>query len=65
LPKKTVDTIVNGQNHYVLALKGNQPKLRAEVEHIAAEQNPLDIHREEKRSNGYENEWFVDVFAAY
>lgn len=62
MPKKIVNAIVGGKNHYVLAVKGNQGKLRAEVEQIAAEQNPLDIHIGEKKSNGYNNEWVVAVF---
>lgn len=41
-----------GQNHYVVKVKGNQPKLLAALEQTVVESEPIDYYRQEKITRG-------------
>jgi predicted transposase YbfD/YdcC len=50
--KKTLNKIVEKGNHYVVKVKGNQPKLKAAVEETAATCEPVGYYREEAIARG-------------
>jgi len=60
--KKTVETIVNSGNHYVIQVKRNQPNLLKEICRVSISQKPISYHHECDNSRGKENSWYVRVF---
>jgi predicted transposase YbfD/YdcC len=50
--KKTLGKIVNSGNHYLVKVKGNQPKLKAAAEATVINSNPVAFHRDEKIARG-------------
>jgi len=63
-PKKTVETIIDGGNHYVLAVKGNQQTLHEEAKRITETQNPMDYFSETEQNRGCVISWEISVFDA-
>jgi len=62
--KKTVQTIVESGNHYVIQVKGNQPTLFKELQCIIVEQSPLECFQEQEKDHGRHSIWDVHVFDA-
>lgn len=62
--KKTVDTIVESDNHYVLQVKRNQPTLFEEIGRASLEQTPLDYYEEHEKDHGRCSNWHVYVYDA-
>ncbi len=62
--KKTVETIVNSGNHYVIQVKGNQKTLYREVQRAIVEESPLDYFEEHEKNHGRHSSWYVTVFDA-
>jgi predicted transposase YbfD/YdcC len=50
--KKTLDKIVAKGNHYIVKLKGNQPKLKAAAESAVINEKPISYHVEEEIIRG-------------
>ena len=50
--KKTLKKIVESGNHYLVKVKGNQPKLKAAIEDTIILGEPVAYHKEEKISKG-------------
>jgi hypothetical protein len=50
--KKTLNKIVSGNNHYVVKLKGNQPKLNLAIEETIISSEPSGYHREAAITRG-------------
>jgi len=50
--KKTLNKIVSGNNHYVVKVKGNQPKLKSAVEETVITCQPVGYYREEALKRG-------------
>jgi predicted transposase YbfD/YdcC len=50
--KKTLHKIVSGKNHYLVKVKGNQPKLKMAIEDTIVNYEPIDYHIEEAISRG-------------
>ena len=64
IPKKTVEDIVDSNNHYVIQVKGNQPTLFKEIQRAIWEQTPLDYYEEHEKDHGRHSSWYVRVFDA-
>lgn len=50
--KKTLERIVETQNHYVVKLKANQPKLLAAARQTVENSRAIDSHYQEEKSRG-------------
>lgn len=50
--KKTLNKIVQGGNHYLIKVKGNQSKLLKAIQATSENTQPIDSHKEEKISRG-------------
>jgi len=50
--KKTLDKILESQNHYLVKVKANQPNLLKALEQTLLEDEPVDYYREEAISRG-------------
>ena len=50
--KKTLRKIVENDNHYLVKVKSNQPKLKAAIEETIILREPVSSHREENISRG-------------
>lgn len=50
--KKTLSKIITGGNHYLIKVKGNQPKLKTAIEETICSSKPVGYHREEAISKG-------------
>jgi len=50
--KKTLNTIVSGKNHYLVKVKGNQPKLKSAIEETIICSEPIGCHKEEVITRG-------------
>ncbi len=64
IPKKTVETIVDGGNHYIIQVKANQRSLFREIQRVMVEQRPLDYYEEHEKNHGRHSSWYVYVFDA-
>jgi len=64
MPKKTVEAIVESNNHYVIQVKGNQPSLFRELQRIIVEEPPLDYYEEHEKDHGRHSSWYVRTFDA-
>ncbi len=62
-PKKTIETIVEGGNHYVVQVKGNQPTLFGELQRTITGK-PLSYFEEHEKGHGRRSSWHVRVFDA-
>lgn len=63
-PKKTIEAIVESQNHYVAQVKGNQKTLFQELQRIIVEQAPLDCFEIHERGHGRKSSWYVFLYDA-
>ena len=50
--KKTLIKIVENDNHYLVKVKGNQPKLKAAIEETIIMSEPIGYHKEETIKRG-------------
>jgi len=50
--KKTLQKIVEKGNHYLIKVKGNQPKLKLAIEETVISSDPIAYHREKEISRG-------------
>jgi predicted transposase YbfD/YdcC len=50
--KKTLNKIVSGGNHYLVKVKGNQPKLKLAIEETIISNDPIGCHVEEAVTRG-------------
>jgi len=50
--KKTLIKIVENHNHYLVKVKGNQPKLKAAIEETIILSEPIGYHKEETIKRG-------------
>ena len=64
MPKKTIKTIVESNNHYVIQVKRNQPSLFEEIQQTLVEQVPLDCFEEYEKDHGRHSHWTVSVYNA-
>lgn len=64
MSKKTVETIINGGNDYVIQTKRNQPSLHDTIQQRMVEQIPLDTFEIAEKGNGRHSFWSVSVFSA-
>ena len=46
--KKTLRKIVENDNHYLIKVKGNQPRLKAALEETIILTEPIGYHKEEE-----------------
>jgi len=60
--KKTVKTIVDSGNHYVIQVKRNQPNLLKEICRVSVVQRPISYYQEFDNSRGKQSSWYVNVF---
>ncbi|WPO38808.1 hypothetical protein R9C00_12270 [Flammeovirgaceae bacterium SG7u.111] len=63
-PKKTVDAILEGGNHYVIQVKRNQPSLFNEIQDIIVNDIPLDFYETHEKGHGRRSSWYVTVYDA-
>ena len=56
--------IVESGNHYVIQVKGNQPRLFKEMQHLIVFGHPLDYFEEHQKDHGRQSSWFVHVYDA-
>ena len=64
MPKKTIETIVDSGNHYVVQVKGNQKSLFQEIQRVMVDQAPLDYFEQHEKGHGRHSSWYVYVFDA-
>jgi predicted transposase YbfD/YdcC len=64
LPKKTVETIIDSGNDYVIAVKKNQPNLYEQIEATIAENTPIDMDYTLEKNRGRREERAVFVYEA-
>jgi predicted transposase YbfD/YdcC len=50
--KKTLNKIVSGENHYLVKVKGNQPRLKSAIEETIIACQPIGYYREEAIKRG-------------
>lgn len=65
MPKKTVETIIESGNDYVIQVKGNQKSLYREIQRIMVEEPPLDFFQLEEKGHGRHSFWSVSIFSAF
>lgn len=63
LPKKTVEQIIDSQNHYLLQVKGNQPSLYNDIEQVSQTTQPLGVYEKEEKNRGREEYRKVSIFS--
>lgn len=64
MPKKTVETIIESGNDYVIQVKGNQKTLSQEIQKTMVEQLPIDTFESEEKGHGRHSFWSVSIFNA-
>ena len=53
MPKKTTKDIIASENHYIIGVKGNQPKLQAQIAKTTSDQSKIvSISEISERSKG-------------
>ena len=52
MPKKTVADIIDSGNDYCIQVKGNQPKLRQQLEINVSNNSPIDEHQIKEKNRG-------------
>ncbi len=52
MPKKTVELIIDGENDYIITIKGNQPNLLKTVTELAQSSVAIDINLHDERLHG-------------
>lgn len=52
MPKKTVVQIKQSGNEYCIQVKGNQPKLKAQIEKNISNNEPLDSYSQQEKNRG-------------
>lgn len=62
--KKTVERIIERGNHYLIALKANQPKLLAHLQQAFEQTAPLSVDRQVERTRNRCTQRTVSVLAA-
>ena len=65
MSKKTVETIIDSGNNYVIQVKGNQKSLHQEIQRIMTEELPLDFFQLEEKGHGRHSFWSVSIFSAF
>ena len=60
--KKTIKLIIAGGNDYVVTVKGNQPRLLAQIKTIAEHQEPCDRFVDIEKTRGRTTCRIVKVF---
>lgn len=63
-PKKTTELIINGGNDYVVTVKGNQPRLLAQLQSISAHTRRSDRFVDIEKTRGRTTCRLVNVFTA-
>lgn len=64
IPKKTIELIVDSNNHYVAQVKKNQLSLYREIQKTVDQQSPLDCFQTHQRGHGRHTHWHCKVFEA-
>jgi predicted transposase YbfD/YdcC len=64
LPKKTVETIIESGNDYVIAVKKNQPTLYNQIEETIMETDPIDRDYTLEKNRGRTEEREVFIYEA-
>ncbi|NES25847.1 MAG: ISAs1 family transposase [Symploca sp. SIO3E6] len=62
MPKKTCNLIIESGNDYVIAVKGNQPKLYHHIQNTAVNQKPISRHIETEKTRDRLTKRTVEVF---
>ena len=62
IPKKTVDSIVDSGNHYVLQVKKNQLKLYDYIVNHRVSNQAIDIYQIKEKAHGRHTTWNVKVY---
>ncbi len=52
MPKKTLNAIITSENDYIIEVKGNQPKLKQQLEINTDSTKPIDINITEEKNRG-------------
>lgn len=52
MPKKTLETIIDSQNDYIVQVKKNQPKLYEALEETIKTSQPVAVHQTKEKSRG-------------
>jgi|LakMenEpi03Aug12_release.lakeMendotaPanAssembly.Ray.scaffolds.fasta_scaffold51339_2 predicted transposase YbfD/YdcC len=60
--KKTVETIVESNNDYIIKVKKNQPKLQAAIRIQTEQETPVQVKVEDEQSKGRKVQRLVEVF---
>ena len=60
--KKTIEVIVESQNHYVAQVKRNQRSLFTQLEEVVRLERPLDQYQQEEKGHGRISNWTVAVY---
>lgn len=63
MSKKTVETIIDSGNNYIIQVKRNQKVLHDDIQHTMAHYIPLDMFQLEEKSHGRRSLWSVSVFS--
>lgn len=62
MPKKTVKAIIDSGNDYLIAVKGNQPKLQAQVQANIESTPPISQFTEKQKSRGRIEQRYVALY---
>lgn len=62
MPKKTVKAIVESGNDYLIAVKGNQPKLQAQIHSNIATSQPLSTFTQKEKNRGRIEQRYVALY---
>jgi predicted transposase YbfD/YdcC len=64
IPKKTINQIIDTQNHYVAQVKGNQKNLLKDIKCCMEYQTDLDNFIVQEKGHGRHSKWTTTVFDA-
>lgn len=62
MPKKTVAVIINNGNDYCIQVKGNQPKLKEQIQENIAANTPLDTYKQSEKNRGRTENRVVELY---